>query len=62
MINCPCCSHQLLRHIRHHETYWYCSHCRQEMPALGQNSCSLVPLSLGQPLELFDLRRSLVTV
>ncbi|HAA31855.1 MAG TPA: hypothetical protein DCE56_34345 [Cyanobacteria bacterium UBA8553] len=29
---CPCCSTQLLRHIRHNSIYWYCSQCRQEMP------------------------------
>ncbi|MEL7036844.1 MAG: hypothetical protein AAFO04_14655 [Cyanobacteria bacterium J06592_8] len=32
MNNCPCCSSTLLRHIRHSEVYWYCPHCREEMP------------------------------
>lgn len=32
MHTCPCCSNSLLRHVRHNSLYWYCSHCRQEMP------------------------------
>lgn len=34
MNTCPCCSNKLLRHIRSSNTYWFCSHCRQEMPNL----------------------------
>lgn len=34
MNDCPCCSDTMLRHIRHHEIYWYCLYCRQEMPNL----------------------------
>lgn len=34
MNTCPCCSNQLLRHIRHQEIYWFCTSCRQEMPNL----------------------------
>lgn len=34
MHTCPCCSTSLLRHVRHNSIYWYCSHCRQEMPNL----------------------------
>ncbi|MDJ0719210.1 MAG: hypothetical protein QNJ54_34115 [Prochloraceae cyanobacterium] len=30
--NCPCCSSLMLRHVRHKEIYWYCSHCYLEMP------------------------------
>jgi ribosomal protein L37AE/L43A len=32
MNTCPCCSEQLLRHARHNSIYWFCPHCRQEMP------------------------------
>jgi ribosomal protein L37AE/L43A len=32
---CPCCSELLLRHARHGSIYWFCSHCRQEMPNLS---------------------------
>lgn len=35
MNNCPCCSSTLLRHIRSSQIYWYCPHCKQEMPNLG---------------------------
>ncbi len=34
MNNCPCCSTKMLRHIRQAQIYWYCSHCKQEMPNL----------------------------
>ncbi|MFB2877133.1 hypothetical protein [Floridanema aerugineum] len=32
MASCPCCSHTMLRHIRHNQIFWYCRHCWQEMP------------------------------
>ena len=32
---CPCCSEPLLKHARHGHIYWFCSHCRQEMPNLS---------------------------
>ncbi len=35
MSTCPCCSHQLLRHIHRHEVYWFCRNCWQEMPMLS---------------------------
>ena len=31
---CPCCSSSLLRHWQHNKMYWFCNHCRQEMPNL----------------------------
>jgi len=34
MHNCPCCSTKLLRHVRSNSIYWYCPHCREEMPDL----------------------------
>lgn len=33
MNTCICCHNSLLRHIRHHEVYWFCPHCRQEIPS-----------------------------
>ncbi|MGK7917417.1 MAG: hypothetical protein AB4038_18040 [Prochloraceae cyanobacterium] len=30
MNTCPYCSHNLLRHLRSQEVYWYCQHCRLE--------------------------------
>jgi primosomal protein N' len=39
MATCPCCSDQMLRHVRANQTYWFCRHCWQEMPNL--DSCQL---------------------
>jgi ribosomal protein L37AE/L43A len=36
MHECPCCSYPLLRHIQHHEIYWFCPHCRAMMPAIPE--------------------------
>ncbi|MEC4811678.1 MAG: hypothetical protein SAK29_00075 [Scytonema sp. PMC 1069.18] len=36
--NCPCCSHQLLQHIRNNRVYWFCRSCWQEMPLLNLES------------------------
>ncbi len=38
MTNCPCCSNQMLRHIRHQRVYWFCRTCWQEMPVLKQSA------------------------
>ena len=35
MNECLCCSHPLLRCIRQQGVYWFCSHCRQEMPNIA---------------------------
>ncbi|PSB30859.1 hypothetical protein C7B82_07990 [Stenomitos frigidus ULC18] len=35
MSACPCCGEVLLRHVRHSEVYWFCTHCWQEMPVLA---------------------------
>ena len=35
MNTCLCCSGKLLNHIRHNSTYWFCPHCRAEMPVLA---------------------------
>ncbi|WP_172582042.1 hypothetical protein [cyanobacterium endosymbiont of Rhopalodia gibberula] len=32
MNNCPICSSQILRHINHHQIYWYCPHCHEKVP------------------------------
>ncbi|MFB2939449.1 hypothetical protein ACE1B6_29700 [Aerosakkonemataceae cyanobacterium BLCC-F154] len=59
MATCPCCSHQMLRHIRGNQSYWFCRHCWQEMPNLDnyQQNLSLSqfsPRSLGlkKPVSL----------
>jgi cytidine deaminase len=45
MNSCPCCSHKLLRHIHQHNVYWFCSHCRQEMPNFEDSSKRAIALS-----------------
>ncbi|MEI6444629.1 MAG: hypothetical protein WCO29_16205 [Nostocales cyanobacterium ELA583] len=37
---CPCCGSSILRHVRHHEVYWFCLSCKQEVPVLSVNSVS----------------------
>ena len=37
---CPCCGGSILRHVRHHEVYWFCVSCRQEVPLLSINNVS----------------------
>ncbi|MBV9388275.1 MAG: hypothetical protein JOZ78_17780 [Chroococcidiopsidaceae cyanobacterium CP_BM_ER_R8_30] len=34
MNNCPCCTGNLLRHVRSSKIYWFCPNCWQEMPNL----------------------------
>lgn len=34
MHTCLCCSTKLLRHASSNRIYWYCPHCREEMPDL----------------------------
>lgn len=41
MYNCPCCADLLLSHIRHHQVYWFCRTCWQDMPVLTQKNCRL---------------------
>ncbi len=41
MTNCPYCSDRLLRHIRGHESYWFCRTCWQETPMLSTEKRSL---------------------
>ncbi|MDJ0519564.1 MAG: hypothetical protein F6K22_21465 [Okeania sp. SIO2F4] len=54
MHTCPCCSTKLLRHVRHNSIYWYCPHCREEMPDLESILLSRSQLShsYGSWLEL----------
>lgn len=42
MTDCPCCSNQLLRHVRQHQVYWFCRHCWQEMPVYNFNRRDLL--------------------
>ena len=68
MVNCPCCSDQLLRHICSKNVYWFCRSCRQKMPVMGLKNCDLslsmltnVPrqdLKLGYPTFVKTLKIS----
>lgn len=57
MVNCPCCSNQLLRHIRGKNVYWFCRSCWQEMPKLELKNSSLFLAS-----ELTKLSRQELTL
>jgi hypothetical protein len=61
MTSCPCCSNQLLRHIRHQEVYWFCTSCWQEMPNLDpllKNDQDWFPPQLKQQhkIKIFSLQ------
>jgi hypothetical protein len=38
MTSCPCCTNQMLRHVRQSQVYWFCRQCWQEMPVYPLNS------------------------
>ncbi len=50
MNTCPCCSEVLLRHARQSSIYWFCPHCRQEMP----NFSSVASVSRARHQALDD--------
>jgi hypothetical protein len=57
MSRCPCCSEILLRHARRGTTYWFCTHCWQEMPdfSAGINHERHVAVLLSpQPINWVD--------
>ncbi|NMG20471.1 hypothetical protein DP116_13795 [Brasilonema bromeliae SPC951] len=58
MNECPCCSHQLLRHIRHQQVYWFCSSCRQEMPNFCNSvkASNLFSTTLSQRLSGYSMK------
>lgn len=33
--SCPCCSESMLLHLSSRRSYWFCSHCRLEMPDIS---------------------------
>ncbi|MUG96292.1 hypothetical protein F7734_29720 [Scytonema sp. UIC 10036] len=58
MTTCPCCSNQLLRHIRKNQVSWFCRSCWQEMPEL--NSRNLNSLSMGRSTQ-FTIKQLVVS-
>jgi hypothetical protein len=60
MTGCPCCSNQMLRHVRQSQVYWFCRQCWQEMPVYNLNSYGSVRsrnlvTSLGIKRQQFSL-------
>jgi hypothetical protein len=43
MTSCPCCTNQMLRHLRQGQVYWFCRQCWQEMPVYCLNSYGSLP-------------------
>jgi len=53
MITCPCCSRQLLRHIRQNQIHWFCRSCWQSMPNLNQGvsvTSQIPPITHGRSM------------
>ena len=62
MINCPCCSDNMLRHIRGNQVYLFCPSCRQEMPQwIAQEGC-LLPINQVMELVISKQKRTLAKV
>lgn len=60
MTGCPCCSNQMLRHVRQSQVYWFCRQCWQEMPVYNLNRSGSVRsrnlvTSLGIKRQQFSL-------
>jgi ribosomal protein L37AE/L43A len=60
MTTCPCCSDSMLRHIRHHQVYWFCRSCWQEMPAYRCNENH--PSNISKPAASMALQESLASM
>ena len=62
MISCPCCSDNMLRHIRSNRMYFFCPSCWQEMPHSNtQRDCSL-PTNRVMELAIGQQKRTLAKV
>ena len=62
MIDCPCCSDNMLRHIRGNQVYLFCPSCWQEMPHwIAQKDCSL-PINQVMGLVMNEPKRTLAKI
>jgi hypothetical protein len=52
MVSCPCCSDQLLPHVRPSGIYWFCPVCYQEMPVLDAELAEQLTLPKIKPVKL----------
>lgn len=64
MATCPCCSNQMLRHVRHKQIYYFCRTCWQEMPLWDQplQGLNRVSPALERSFKVTSLKLDLVTV
>lgn len=63
--SCPCCSTAMLLHLSSQRSYWFCGHCRLEMPNLQANKNSIKPTVQLKPAPLKSAiipRKSLETI
>ncbi|MUG99581.1 hypothetical protein F7734_47785 [Scytonema sp. UIC 10036] len=62
MNSCPCCTDQLLRHVRSQGVYWFCPSCRQEMPSFTKEVKKInwleINIKTPRPFAEFNLNRS----
>ncbi|NJL02156.1 MAG: hypothetical protein HC910_16920 [Spirulinaceae cyanobacterium SM2_1_0] len=50
-MNCPFCTHKMLRQMSNRQLYWFCPHCRQRLLAISSN--------LSEPTHPAPLARTL---
>ena len=62
MINCPCCSDNMLRHIRGNQVYLFCPSCWQEMPNWIAQKDSSLPINQMVELVINQQQRTLANV
>ncbi len=59
---CPCCTDQLLRHVRSQGVYWFCPSCWQEMPNFTKEvkKINLLEINIKNPCKVaeFHINRS----
>ena len=58
---CVCCHGQLLRHIKHRRSYWFCPTCYREMPNLSViKAANEILNSSGSLNHLIDKKQQMV--
>lgn len=62
MISCPCCSDNMLRHIRSNRVYFFCPSCWQEMPDSIAEKDSSLPINQVMELVISRQKRTLAKV
>ena len=62
MTNCPCCSDNMLRHIRGNQVYFFCPSCWQEMPHWIAQKDSSLPINQMMELVMSKPKRTLAKI